>query len=136
MSHSVTTFGIGLLVGGLTISSCWGLFWLTIGTVGLIRRTCSWRVILNSLAVGVIPLLMIAGLMWLPNEGQGFGAAFGAGLLVMPLVLAGVGLRRAPDGRPAWIHMVDGVRRLMDELLGRHHACTGCGEAHCTSKPL
>jgi len=136
MNHGVIAFSIGLVVGGLTISACWGLFWLTIGTVGLIRRTCGWRVILNSLAVGVIPLLMIAGLMWLRGEEQAFSSAFGAGLLVMPSVLIAIGLRRAPDGRPAWVHMVEGVRQLMDELLGRHHACTGCGEAHCTSKLL
>jgi hypothetical protein len=26
--------------------------------------------------------------------------------------------------------MLDGVRHLIDELLGRHHECVGCGEDH------
>jgi hypothetical protein len=61
---------------------------------------------------------------------DGSDLAFGAGLLVMPLMLAGLSLRKAPDGRLAVSHMLEGVHQLMDELLGRHQACAGCGEEH------
>jgi hypothetical protein len=130
MSHAWLAFGIGLAVGGLGLSACWGVFWLIIGTAGLIRRTCGWRTVLNSLTVGAVPLLLIAGLLWSLGGTAHILPAFGAGLPVMPTVLAGFGLRRAPDGRRAGVHMLEGVRQLMDELLGRHQACAGCGQGH------
>ncbi|MGQ0667730.1 MAG: hypothetical protein ACT4O4_11925 [Nitrospiraceae bacterium] len=130
MSQAWLAFGIGLAVGGLGLSACWGLFWLVIGTTGLARRTCGWRAVLNSLTVGAVPLLLIAGLLWLLGGTDHIHPGFGAGLPVMPMVLAWVGLRRAPDGRRAVAHMLEGVRQLMDELLGRHQACAGCGEGH------
>lgn len=128
MSQQWIAFGVGLLVGGLGLSACWGLFWLTIGTAGLIRGTCGWRVVLNSLMVGVVPLTLIAGLSWWPGGEYEVDAAFAMGMMGMPIVLLGVGLRRAPDGRRAVAHMLDGVRHLMDQLLGRHHECGGCDE--------
>ena len=130
MNQEWIAFGVGLLVGGLSLSACWGLFWLAIGTVGLIRGTCGWRVVLNSLTVGAVPLMLIAGLFWLHGGGYGVSSAFGMGIMGMPIVLLGFGLRQAPDGRRAGTHMLDGVRQLVDELLGRHHECGGCGEGH------
>ena len=130
MSQAWLAFSIGLAVGGLSLSTCWGVFWLVVGTAGLVRRTCGWRAVLNGLTVGTLPLLLIAGLLWLLGGTDNIHPGFGAGLLVMPMVLAGFGLRRAPDGRRAVTHMLEGVRQLMDELLGRHRACAGCGEGH------
>lgn len=130
MNQEWIAFGVGLLVGGLSLSACWGLFWLAIGTVGLVRGTCSWRVVLNSLTVSAVPLVLIAGLFWLHSGGYGVSSAFGMGIMGMPIVLLGFGLRQAPDGRRAGAHMLDGVRHLMDELLNRHHECGGCGEGH------
>src|SRR6266545_379105 len=51
-------FGLGFLVGGLGLSACWGLFWLIVGMIGISRGTCHGRVIVNSLTVGVVPLLI------------------------------------------------------------------------------
>jgi len=130
MSQTWLAFGIGLAVGGLNLSACWGLFWLVIATAGLVRKTCGWRAVLNSLTVGVVSLLLIGGLLWAGGGADDRRPAFDVGLLVMPMVLAGSGLRRAPDGRRAAAHMLDGVRQLMDELLGRHRVCAGCGEGH------
>ena len=130
MHQALIAFVVGLLVGGLGLSACWGLFWLVIGMVGLTRRTCSWLVVLNSLAVGVVPLILIAGLCWWHRSTSGVSPAFGVGLLGIPIVLFGFALRQTPDGQRAGTHMLDGVRHLMDELLGKHHDCGGCGHEH------
>ena len=130
MNQGVIEFVVGLLVGGLGLSACWGLFWLVIGMVGLARRTCNWLVVLNSLAVGMVPLLLIAGLFWWQGSASGVSSAFGLGLLGMPIVLFGFALRQAPDGQRAGTHMLDGVRHLMDELLGKHQGCGGCDHEH------
>jgi hypothetical protein len=55
---------------------------------------------------------------------------FGLGLLGMPAVLIGFGLRQAPDGQRAGTHMLDGIRHLKDELLGKHQGCGGCAHEH------
>jgi hypothetical protein len=130
MNQGLIDFGLGILGGGLTLSASWGLFWLAIGTVGLVRGTCSWRVVLNGLTVGVVPILLIAGLVWWHGGAYEVSSAFGMGMMSMPIVLLGFGLRQAPDGRRAGTHMLDGVRHLMDELLGKHHECGGCGHEH------
>ncbi len=130
MQNGLLDFGVGVVVGGLTMSACWGLFWLTIGTVGLTRRTCSWRVVLNSSAVVLVPLLLGGTLIWVRGGTFTYGAAFGAGFLVVPLVLTGFALRQAPDGQRVGAHMLDGVRHLMDELLGKHQGCGGCSHEH------
>jgi len=123
-------FGMGLLAGGLGLSAGWGLFWLVIGTVGYVRGTCSQRVLLNSLAGSTIPLLMLVALAWLWDSSRMPGLAFACGLSVMPLVLVAFGLRRAPDGQLAGVHMLGGVRHLMGTVLGAHQECGGCGEEH------
>jgi hypothetical protein len=130
MNGGWVEFGIGLLAGGLALSACWGLFWLIIGTIGISRGTCNGRVIVNSLTVGVVPLMLMAGMWWWQGADRHVSSAFGWGLLGMPVVLFGLGLRQAPDGQRAGLHMLEGVRHLMDQLLGRHHDCGGCGEAH------
>lgn len=130
VQDGVVEMVVGILCGGLAISSCWGLFWLAVGTVGFSRGTSSARVILNSVAVMFLPLLFMSLLIWLRGTGPTPGLAFGAGLAVIPLVLVGFGMRRAPDGRRAGVHMLGGVRHLMEELLGKHQGCGGCDEKH------
>ena len=130
MAQPWIDFGTGLLAGGLGLSASWGLFWVVIGTVGYMRGTCSQRVILNSLAGLMIPLLMLAALAWLWGVSRMPGVWFVGGLGVIPLVLVAFGLRRAPDGRPAWVHMLSGVRHLMGTVLGAHQACGGCDGDH------
>ena len=130
MAQAWIDFGTGLLAGGLWLSAGWGLFWLVIGMVGYMRGTCSQRVVLNSLAGLMIPLLMLAALAWLGDFSRMPGFWFVGGLVVMPLVLVAFGLRRAPDGRRAGVHMLGGVRHLMGTVLGAHQECGGCDGEH------
>ena len=130
MAQPWIDFGMGLLAGGLGLSAAWGLFWLVIGTVGYMRGTCSLRVVLNSLTGLTIPLLMLAALAWFWGSSRVPGVSFVCGLGVMPLVLVAFGLRRAPDGRPAGVHMLAGVQYLMGTVLGAHQDCGGCGGDH------
>lgn len=130
MQDALVDFGIGAITGGLSLSACWGLFWFAVGMIGFSRGTCSWRVLLNSLVVGLAPLLLAWALFWIRDTASSSSAAFVAGLSIMPLALMGFGLRPAPDGRRAGVHMLEGVRHLMDELLGKHHECGGCGHDH------
>lgn len=120
----------GLVIGGLAMSTGWGLFWLAIGAVGVMRGTCSWRVVLNSVIVSTMPLVIGAAVLWFWGESRGLHAAFVVGLGIMPLVLVGLGLRHAPDGQRAGAHMLGGVRHLMHELTGKHQGCGGCGHEH------
>ena len=129
MHSPVINFIVGALLGGLVLSAAWGFFWLTIGAIGLWRRTCSWRVAANSLVVGVVPLLLAWALVSV--SGEVFpNMAFVVGLLVMPFILAGLALRPVPGGHRAGASMLQGIGRLIDELLGRHHACGGCDHDH------
>jgi len=130
MTQPWIDFGTGLLAGGLGLSVCWGLFWLVIGSVGWMRGTCSWPVLLNSLVASGIPFLLMGLLVWVRDSTEVPGLAFAGGLSIMPLVVVAFGLRRAPDGRLAGIHMLGGVRHLMDKLLGKHQTCGGCGDGH------
>src|SRR5512144_858032 len=117
MEQGLVDFLVGLLLGGLGLSAGWGLFWLSIGLVGLARGTCSWRIVQNSLTVGVLPLFLMAGLIWWHGEIHGSNPVLLTGLLGMPAVLLLFGLRHAPDGQRAGAHMLDGVRHLREELL-------------------
>jgi len=130
MQNDLLDFGLGAVLGGLTMSAGWGSFWLAIGIVGLRRRTCGWRVMLNSLTVLAVPLLLGWGLLWVRGGSGSLGTAFGTGLVVVPLLLLGFAWRQAPDGHRAGTHMLAGVRHLMDELLGKHHGCGGCSLEH------
>lgn len=123
-------FIVGLLVGGLWLSAIWGWFWLAISVEGVRRGTCHWRIVLNSLTVGVVPLLLMTGLMWGAGGTLAMSMSFGLGLLSMPAVVVGFGLRQAPDGQRAGTHLLSGVRHLRDELLGKHEGCGGCAHAH------
>ena len=130
MESSVIDFGTGVIVGGLALSACWGWWWLVIGTVGFARGIGRPRVVMNSFAVGVSPLLLAWGLWWLRAEAFSPRIAFVGGFLVMPLLVTGLGLRRAADGRRVGQHMLQGIRHLREELLGRHHDCGGCDHDH------
>jgi hypothetical protein len=126
MQSTIIDFITGVLIGGLALSACWGWMWLVVGTVGFARGACSGRVVLNSLAVGVVPLLLASWAWWMRHDSLSSNAALVVGLFVMPLTMVGLGLRKAPDGRRAGSHMANGIRHLKDELLGAHHECGGC----------
>jgi hypothetical protein len=122
----LTDFVSGAILGGLALSGCWGMLWLTISTMGLARGTCSRRAVVKSLAVAGVPLLLAGALLWMRAEAATTSTALMTGVPLMPLVLTGLGLRPASDGRRAGIHMLRQIRYLMDDLLGTHHACGGC----------
>ncbi len=130
MPEGLIDLGIGLLAGGLLMSAAWGLFWLVVGTVGLTRGVSSKKVLVNAGAVTIVPLLLLSIMLWLRGAAPGSALALGAGMSVIPLVLVGLGMRQAPDGRRAGAHMLDGVRHLMDEVLGKHRGCGGCDHDH------
>ena len=127
MQSAIIDFATGALLGGLALSACWGWLWVVIGTVGFARGVCSGRVVLNSLTVGIVPLLLGSGAWWMRYDTVSSNGVLVAGLSVVPLAAVGLGLRRAADGRRAGFHMIEGIRHLKDELLGGHHDCGGCG---------
>jgi hypothetical protein len=126
---SALNFAVGALLGGLLLSAAWGLLWLVVGAIGLWRRTCSWRVVANSLVIAVVPLLLAWALLSVPDEVTP-NMVFVAGLLVMPFILAGLALRPVSGGHRAGASMLRGIGLLVDDLLGRHQACGGCDHDH------
>lgn len=126
---SAVNFAVGALLGGLLLSAAWGLLWLVVGAIGLWRRTCSWRVVANSLVIAVVPLLLAWALLSVPDEVTP-NMVFVAGLLVMPFILAGLALRPVSGGHRAGASMLRGIGLLIDDLLGRHQACGGCDHDH------
>jgi hypothetical protein len=123
-------FGMGVITGGLALSACWGWLWLVIGTIGVARGACRLRVVTNSLVVGITPLLLGWGIWWMRPEAFSPSVAFVAGMFTIPLLLTSLALRKASDGRPVGLHLVEGIRRLKDELLATHHECGECGHDH------
>jgi hypothetical protein len=121
---------LGTLLGGLALSACWGWLWVVIGTVGFARGVCAGRVVVHSLTVGVIPLLLASSAWWMRYDMVSSNLALIGGLFVMPLIVLGLGVRKAADGRRAGLHMIDGIRHLKDELLEGHHDCGGCDHPH------
>lgn len=126
---SAVNFAVGVLLGGLLLSAAWGLLWLVVGAIGLWRRTCSWRVVANSLVIAVVPLLLAWALLSVPDEVTP-NMVFVVGLLVMPFILAGLALRPVSGGHRAGASMLRGIGLLIDDLLGRHQACGGCDHDH------
>jgi hypothetical protein len=116
----------GFMTGGLVLSVAWGLFWSAISLVGLNRGTCGRRMVFMSAAGGFVPLILVIVLVWWTTLLNHMTPMFAAGLMGMPTVLAGLWLRRMPDGQRAGTHLVAGVRHLMDDLLGKHQGCGGC----------
>ena len=128
-------FGTGVLMGGLALSAGWGWLWLSIGTVGYARGVCGLRIVLNSLGVGVASLFFGVLAWWIWPYSLSFNALFAAGLVVMPMLVLGLALRRTSDGRRAGLHMAEGIRQLKNELLGVHHECGGCAQDHGHDQP-
>ena len=126
---SAVNFAVGVLLGGLLLSAAWGLLWLVVGAIGLWRRTCSWRVVANSLVIAVVPLLLAWVLLSVPDEVTP-NMVFVVGLLVMPFILAGLALRPISGGHRAGASMIRGIGLLIDDLLGRHQACGWCEQDH------
>ncbi len=130
MTDVVANSVAGFITGGLALSSAWGLFWLAISLVGLSRGTCGWRVVFMSMVGGSVPLALAIALVWWMGGLERTTSVFVLGLLGMPTVLLGLGLRRMPDGQWAGTHLAAGVRHLRENLLGVHQGCSGCHDEH------
>ena len=135
MLSTMFDLGTGVLMGGLALSAGWGWLWLSIGTVGYARGVCGLRIVLNSLAVAIAPLFFGSLAWWMRAESLSLNAAFIAGLVVMPMIVLGLALRRTSDGRRVGLHMAEGIRQLKNELLGMHHECGGCAHDHGHDQP-
>jgi len=130
MTEALVDFGMGFLVGGLAVSTAWGLFWFALGLIGWNRRTCGWRIVMKGLAGGFVPLSLLLGLVWWRGGSGYVGLWFVSGLVGMPALLSILSLRPMPDGKTAGTHFLEGVRLLMADLLGTHQGCGGCDHAH------
>lgn|SRR5574340_174534 len=124
-------FGAGLLTGGLGLVLAWGLLWLVVGAVGLMRQTCGWAIVLSSVSSSAIAALSITGVLWVLDVARLSGLAFHIGLMTVPLALLVTGFFRLEDGRRIGPAFVEGSRLMLHQLLGLHQ--DGCG--HCHEQP-
>lgn len=130
MMNSLIAIGVGFLVGGLAVSTVWGMFWFVIGLIGLSRRTCGWDIVAKGLAGGVVPCSLLLGLLWWRGDGGDDGIWFASGLAGVPALLVLLSLRSMPDGKMAGTHLLEGIRSLQADLLGARRGCGGCHPEH------
>jgi len=109
----------------------WGLLWLGVGTMGLVRQTCGWAIVLSSLSSSAIAALSIIGMLWAVDAERLSSLAFQFGLTSVPLALFVAGFCRLEDGRRIGPAFIEGSRLMLHRLLGLH--LEGCG--HCHEKP-
>lgn len=121
---------IGLLVGGFGVMTVWGLVWLVVGTVGAIRQTCGWMIVLSSLSATVIASLCIGAILWGASPGRVGSSAFAAGVAGMAGLLGMTAFWRLEDGRRIGPAFLEGSRLLLFHLWGLHQEEGGCGHCH------
>jgi hypothetical protein len=130
MTQAFIDVFVGFLAGGLAISAAWGSFWMVVGLVGVSRRTCRWRIPLNGFTVGLVPLLLLIGLVWWSGGTEHQPIWLGVGLIGMPTILSVLSLRLMPDGKLAGAHLLESIQTLMGDVLGTHQGCGGCDHEH------
>ena len=121
MQDALIEFGIGAFTGGLSVSASWGLLWLVVGLMGFSRGTCSWRVVLNSLRRAWLLRCGHGGILWWYDGVHGVSGnspweCSSCRWFVELGIASGSRWSRAVK------HMLDGVRPLMDHLLGKHRS--------------
>jgi len=121
---------IGILVGGLSVSAGWGLFWLVLASVGLARGTSGWKVVRAGFMAGAVPLALLLWIVFAMDEGRLGTWPFALGLAAVPAALIGLGMRKLPDGTRVAGRLFGGTQVMMDTILGRHRECGGCGDEH------
>ncbi len=124
------SFGVGLLIGGLALMLGWGLLWLVVGAIGLVRHTCGWAIFMSSVSSTAIAGGAMAGLFWAVDAARLSSPALHVGLAGVPLALLVVGFRRLEDGRRIGPAFVEGSRLMLHQLLGVHEEGGGCGHCH------
>jgi hypothetical protein len=130
MIETAISFALGLVLGGFGVSACWGLFWSVLAIMGVLRGTSKWQVVRASLTAGIVPLLMVVVVLWMIDAARVTTWPFVLGVVGVPVILLGMGLRKLPDGTRVGERLVGGAQTMMDTMLGRHHECGGCGEEH------
>jgi hypothetical protein len=130
MIETAISFVLGLVLGGFGVSACWGLFWSVFALMGALRGTSKWQVVRASLTAGLVPLLMVAAVVWMIDAARMATWPFALGVAGVPVTLLGLGLRKLPDGTRVGERLIGGAQTMMDTMLGRHHECGGCGEEH------
>ena len=130
MIETAISFVLGLVLGGFGVSACWGLFWSVFALVGALRGTSKWQVVRASLTAGLVPLMMEEAVVWMMDSARVATWPFVLGVVGVPVILLGMGLRKLPDGTRVGERLVGGAQTMMDTMLGRHHECGGCGEEH------
>ena len=125
------SFGAGLLIGGFSLMLLWGLWWLIVGTIGWVRRTCGSVILLSSVSSSAIAGLSIAGLWWTLDQARLSSPAFHLGLMGMPLALMVASCFRLENGRRIGPVFIEGSRAMSHQLLGVQQG--GC--EHCHEKP-
>ena len=126
----VFTVLLGVVIGGLGLSTCWGLFWCVMAFAGVVRRTCDWKVVRASLTAALVPGVLLGVLLWAVDRGRLASLPFVIGIFVLPVVGTVLGMRMLPDGSRVVGRLVGGTQAMMDTILGRHHDCGGCGDEH------
>jgi hypothetical protein len=126
----VLTVLLGVVVGGLGLSTCWGLFWCVMAFAGFARRTCDWKVVQASLTAALVPGGLLGAVLWAVDRGRLGSLGFAIGVIVLPVGGVLLGMRRLPDGTRVGGRLVGGAQIMMDTILGRHHACGGCEDEH------
>lgn len=126
----VVTVLLGVVIGGLVVSACWGLFWCVLAFVGFARRTCAWTVVQASLTAALVPGVLLGVVLWAIDRSRLGSPIFAIGVLVLPAVGVVLGMRTLPDGTRAAGRLLGGTQTMMDTILGRHNDCGGCGDEH------
>ena len=121
---------IGIVVGGLSISACWGLFWLVLASVGVVRGTSGWKVVRAGFMAGAVPAALLLWMLYGMDQARLGTWPFALGLVAVPAALIGLGLRKLPDGTRVAGRLFGGAQVMMDTILGRHRECGGCGGEH------
>ncbi len=125
------SFSAGLVIGGFSLMLLWGLLWLIVGTIGLVRQTCGWAVVLSSVSSSIIAGLSIGEVFWVTDSARFSSPALQVGLMAVPLALVVASFCRLEDGRRIGPSLVEGSRAMLHQLLGLHQE--GCG--HCHEQP-
>jgi hypothetical protein len=126
----VLTVLLGIVVGGLGLSTCWGLFWCVMAFAGFARRTCDWKVVQASLTAALVPGGLLGAVLWAVDRGRLGSLGFAIGVIVLPVGGVLLGMRRLPDGTRVGGRLIGGAQTMMDTILGRHHGCGGCEDEH------
>ena len=128
--NDVLTVLLGVGIGGLGLSTGWGLVWLTTACAGYVRRTCAGTVVRASLMATLVPGLLLGLLLWAARGERWGSLPLAIGVLVIPFIGIGLGMRTLPDGTRVAGRLFGGAQTMMNTILGRHHSCGACGDDH------